>query len=236
MTMRGLVLNSATKIQAGEKLPIERFRLDVSMRQQPAWFQIVFLLDGKRYRYGFQADEGRIHSEWLYHAARRETRLFVREGQKFEVSTVFRREATPALQRQTRPNALLLSVLAQFNGQTASQILDWFRMKLNGLIGLNDIVLYTLPETTRRIESDERFRQRAARIHPRGRYRHSWAECRKRTARFAQNSRRMARHFPTDDRTGRQRTGGEQLAMPRVQTRHAVVRWGNAGWRRYVQE
>lgn len=222
MTMRGLVLNSATKIQAGEKLPIERFRLDIAMRQHPAWFQIVFLLDGKRYRYGFQADEERIHSEWLYHAARRETRLFAREGQEFEVSTVFRREATPALQRQTRPNALLLSVLAQFNGQIASQILDWFRMKLNGIIGLNDIVLYTLPETTRRIESDERFRQRAAElIHVAD------------TGILglkAENAQPDLHKIPAElhgifqqiMELAAKEQGIEQVLLPRVQTRHAV--------------
>lgn len=161
MTMRSLVLNSATKIQAGEKLPIERFRLDVSMRQKPAHFQIVFLLDGKRYRYGFEADEERVHSEWLYHAEQRETRLFIREGQEFDVSTAFKREAPASVQEKTRSNALFISVLTQFNSSIANQILDWFRSQLNGIASLNDIVTYTMPETVKRFESDMAFRHRA---------------------------------------------------------------------------
>lgn len=158
MTMRNLVLNSATKIQAGEKLPIERFRLDVSMRQLPAYFQVIFLLDGKRYRYGFEADEERVHSEWLYHAEQRETRLFAREGQEFDVSAGFRREASSAVQRQTRPNALFLSILAQFNGDIATKILDWFRLQLRAIFGLNDeaYASYTLE----RLATEENFRQR----------------------------------------------------------------------------
>lgn len=162
MTMRRLVLNSATKIQAGEKLPIERFRLDVSMRQKPAHFQIVFLLNGKRYRYGFEADEERVHSEWLYHAAQRETRLFVREGQVFDVSTSFKREAPASVQEKTRSNALFLSVLAQFNGDIATKILDWFRLQLRAISGLDDEAYagYTLE----RLATEENFRQRAREV------------------------------------------------------------------------
>ncbi len=158
MTMRNLVLNSATKIQAGEKLPIERFRLDVSMRQQPAYFQVIFLLDRKRYRYGFEADEKRVHSEWLYHAEQRETRLFAREGQEFDVSAGFRRESSSAVQRQTRPNALFLSVLAQFNNKTATELLNWFRLHLRAISGLDDVAYagYTME----RLENEENFHQR----------------------------------------------------------------------------
>lgn len=158
MTMRSLVLNSATKIQAGEKLPIERFRLDVSMRQKPAYFQVIFLLGGERYRYGFEADEERVHSEWLYHAKQRETRLFVREGQEFDVSTLFKREAPVSVQEKTRANALFLSVLAQFNSPVANKLLECFRLQLNGIASLNDIITYTMPETVKRFESDEKFR------------------------------------------------------------------------------
>jgi len=164
MTMRSLVLDSATKIQAGEKLSIERFRLDVSTRQQPAYFQVVFLLGGKRYRYGFEADDEQIQSEWLYHAAQRETRLFVRAGQEFDVSAAFKREAPVSVQQKTRNNALFLSVLSQFNSATANQILDWFRNQLNGIASLNDIIQYTMPETVKRFESDGTFHLRAEKM------------------------------------------------------------------------
>ncbi len=161
-TMRNLVLNSATKIQAGEKLPIAPFRLDVSTRQQPAYFQIIFFLNGRRYRYGFEADEEKIYSEWLYHAAQRETRLFVREGQIFDIANTFRREATSSLQRQTRANALFLSVLAQFNSKTASELLNWFRLHLRFISGLNDDAYagYTMD----RLENDDNFRRRVQEV------------------------------------------------------------------------
>ena len=56
MFFRNLVRTSATKLQTGEKIDVERFALNVLSRNSPAYFQIVFLLEGKRYRYGFEVD------------------------------------------------------------------------------------------------------------------------------------------------------------------------------------
>ncbi len=157
MYLRDLVLNSATKLQAGEPTGVERFALNIAGRQEPASFQIVFIVDGVRYRYGFELDEARVQSEWLYRTAQRETRLYVREGQDYDISTPFKKEAA-SLQRQTRENALFLSVLAQFNSPTAIGLLDWFRTKFGGISGLNDEAYrgYTL----HRFETEEAFRGR----------------------------------------------------------------------------
>ena len=159
MFMRSFVLDSATRVQAGERIEVERFRLSASAQEQPAYFQIIFVLDGKRYRYGFEVDEERVHGEWLYQTVQRETPLFVRVGQEFEVSTAFRRQAAPSLQERTRENALFLSVLAQFNSQTATMLLDWFRRDFRGVHGLNDQLFAEY--TVNRFENDPDFRQRA---------------------------------------------------------------------------
>ncbi len=156
--MRWFVLYSATRLQAGERIDVEKFRLDVKAREKPSFFQIIFLWRGKRYRYGFEVDETSVRSEWLYHAAKRESRLFVREENEFDISTALRREAPSRIQRQTRPNALFLSVLAQFNSPTAISLLTWFREQFRGISGLNDRSYAQF--TIERIEKDEVFQQR----------------------------------------------------------------------------
>lgn len=49
--------------------------------EKPVFFQLVFRHDGVRYRYGFQADIEKIHTEWLYATpCKREQPYFIREG------------------------------------------------------------------------------------------------------------------------------------------------------------
>jgi hypothetical protein len=154
--MRDFVLHSSKESQAKEPIDVERFRLSTATLDSPAYFQIVFYLGDRRYRYGFEVDEYRVCSEWLYHARQRETRLFVREGQQFDLSGAFKEGW--GLEKRTRENALLLSVVAQFNGELAMALLGWFRSRLRIVSGLSD-ALYG-PLTMERFEADEGFRRR----------------------------------------------------------------------------
>ncbi len=158
MFMRRFVRNSSTRLQEGDPTGVERFTFHMDARQEPAYFQIIFLLEGVRYRYGFELDEERVHAEWLYRTRQRETRLFVRERQEFDISGPFKKEAT-GLEAKTRENALFLSTLAQFNSSTAIMLLAWFRQKFKGISGLNDSAYggYTL----HRFEAEGEFRRRA---------------------------------------------------------------------------
>lgn len=153
--MRKLVLQSSKESQAGEPIAIERFRLHTAAHAEPAYFQIIFELDGVRYRYGFEADEQRIHAEWLYHTRKVETRLFVREGDQYDLSGVFKEGK--GLPEKTRANALFLSVVAQFNGPVATAILDWFRTQFNIISGLEDTAY--MGYTLERFQKDKDFRQ-----------------------------------------------------------------------------
>jgi AAA15 family ATPase/GTPase len=57
------------------------FVLSEETIQEPTFFQLVFWQDGVRYRYGFQADNEKIHAEWLYGTpGKREQPYFTREG------------------------------------------------------------------------------------------------------------------------------------------------------------
>ena len=130
------VVDSSKESQADEPIPLEPFRLSTETDRKPSYFELVFYSDGTRYRYGFEADSRRIHSEWLYHVPNvRESQIFYREGQKFEMSSVFREGR--GLEQKTRDNALFISVAAQFNGSKSRRVLSWFK-NFNVISGIHD--------------------------------------------------------------------------------------------------
>lgn len=60
---------------------IESFQLSTETEKHPAFFQLIFRIDKTRYRYGFEADDKSIKSEWLFSTPnKREQPLFIREG------------------------------------------------------------------------------------------------------------------------------------------------------------
>ncbi len=154
--MRRFVLQSSRESQAGEPTGVERFRLSTATRGEPSCFQIIFRLNDRRYRYGFEIDEEQVRAEWLYHTGQRETRLFIREGAQYDISSVFK--LGHGLTERTRNNALFLSVAAQFNVQLAMALLKWFRQGFNIISGLDDTAYAGF--TLRRFDTDESFRQR----------------------------------------------------------------------------
>lgn len=120
-----LVLNSSKETQAVDPIGVTPFKLDADTESQPSRFEVVFLIDQFRYRYGFEADTKRVHAEWLFQSLKRaEFPLFMRKGDEIEVTDRFKEGR--GIEERTRANALFLSVVAQFNGTTAIQVLDWF--------------------------------------------------------------------------------------------------------------
>lgn len=137
--MRRLVLNSSRETQSGDPIDVEAFRLGADMVSKPSFFEVVFLLDKKKYRYGFEVNREHIVSEWLFFTpANREARLFTREKNGFLVSEAFKEGK--GIAQKTRENALFLSVVAQFNGTIAEKVLKWFR-EIGVVSGLSDIGL-----------------------------------------------------------------------------------------------
>jgi AAA15 family ATPase/GTPase len=135
--MQGFVLNSSRETQAEDRIGVERFRLSTETEGQPSHFEIIFLLDGKKYRYGFEVTTERVVAEWLFFVpTSREANLFERKLDDIKVSTRHFKEGR-GIEERTRPNALFLSVVAQFNGEIAQRILTWFR-RFNVNLGISD--------------------------------------------------------------------------------------------------
>ena len=60
---------------------IDSFQLSTETNDNPTFFQLIFRIDKTRYRYGFEADNKSIKSEWLFSTPnKREQPLFIREN------------------------------------------------------------------------------------------------------------------------------------------------------------
>ncbi len=123
-TMSWLVLKSFERSSAAE-LEVTPYLLHVKNEQEPSFFEVVFLIDDTKYRYGFEVTKEAIVAEWLFEAKKlTEKPLFVRENDGIEVMRSF--PEGKDLEEKTRDNALFLSVVDQFNGRTAKSIMSWF--------------------------------------------------------------------------------------------------------------
>ena len=122
--VRWFVMNSA-KLQITDKIDVEDFRLSTETVDKPSFFEIVFQLKNKTYRYGFEVTQKRVVSEWLFCTPRsRETKIFNRQGDKIEYSKNI--EQGNILRGLTKKNTLFLSLAAQFNNSLAVEIVSWF--------------------------------------------------------------------------------------------------------------
>ncbi len=148
--MRNFIINSSKETQATEYIEVENFKLCSSTENKESFFETIFVIDGIRYRYGFELDTRAIKAEWLYRAKIRETKLFFRKKNEFDLSGTF--EEGKGLETKTRENALFLSVCAQWNGELAKLLLKWFK-NCGVISGLNDIGYR--PFTERQTEKPE---------------------------------------------------------------------------------
>jgi len=123
-TMRRLILQSFEQ-SSTSALNIIPFLLQTENEEKPSFFEVLFLMNDARYRYGFEADNVSIKSEWLFEAKKQAERpLFIRESEGIEVMKSFTEGKD--LEEKTRDNALFLAVVDQFNGKTAKAIMNWF--------------------------------------------------------------------------------------------------------------
>jgi len=125
--MQNFTVTSSRETQVEEEIGAEPFRLSTDCDNKPCRFEVVFIKDAVRFRYGFEVDKKAVHSEWLFTSTTaRESELFVREGAEISFNAEKFKEGK-GLVEKTRPNALFLSVVAQFNGEISGRVLKWFR-------------------------------------------------------------------------------------------------------------
>ncbi len=118
-------------------LPVTPFKFSEDTLDAPSMFEVVILLDGVRYQYGFSATRQQIHEEWLF------------AFPKGRTQTWFKRELRPGTneyeytfsahlignkqtwKESTRPDALFLSTAIQLNSEKLLPVYQWFSDKLH---------------------------------------------------------------------------------------------------------
>lgn len=106
---------------------IQPFKFNTATRNEGTFFQIMFILDSKTFRYGFVYDKGIIKSEWLFGTAEKnEVAYFTREGTNININNNKERFKEGAgLAKRTREDNLLLNVVNEFNGEISSSIINY---------------------------------------------------------------------------------------------------------------
>jgi len=131
VSMKDIVKKSASETQRGDTLAVEPFKLDSSSCKEPTQFEVVFMVQGVRYQYGFSATATSVVSEWLFAFPEgRPQRWFERELDKdghYEWNLGASLKGGKQLwQKSTRDNALFLSTAVQLNSQQLQPVYDWF--------------------------------------------------------------------------------------------------------------
>jgi AAA15 family ATPase/GTPase len=118
-------VTESSKLNSTDKLNAKPFLLNTETENEPSFFEILFTKSNKRYRYGFELDNDKIHSEWLYildGKSKKETLYFIRNNDGIGVADIF--EEAIGLESKTRNNGLFISVVDQFNSSVA-KIVMW---------------------------------------------------------------------------------------------------------------
>jgi AAA15 family ATPase/GTPase len=135
------------------------FALNTTTVTKPSSFEIIIIIDGIKYRYGFEVNSEKIKSEWLYYApfGTKEINLFVRNEQEFRISRLWNKEYDSKIESQALPfavpNVLLFSVLI---AQQNEKILKVSKA-INSIIVLRDINSQDLLSKSASIYSNELY-------------------------------------------------------------------------------
>ncbi len=141
VTMRNLVLHSTSMLDAARAEQYTPYRLERSSAGDPTEFEIVVLLDGTRYQYGFSYDAQRIRDEWLivYKTGKGQSWFERRwndakgEHEWAPFSSYFT-GSKETWRQATRPGALFLTTAIQLNNEQLKPLWNWF---MDGLVIVN---------------------------------------------------------------------------------------------------
>ena len=157
--MQEIVLESGSRYQRGDKLPVKPFLFDNEVNE-PTEFEVNFIYNKVRYQYGFATTKERITEEWLiaYPKGRAQNwfaRAYNREKKAYQWQFGDKLTGKKQLwQESTRSNALFLSTAVQLNSKQLKPVFDWFadKLKITGVVGWN-------PSFTMKLCSDAEYKE-----------------------------------------------------------------------------
>lgn len=119
------VTTSHSQRKANAKINRREFALDIESGSETTIFEIDFLLDGIRYTYGYEANEKRYVSEWLYSFPKGVVAtLYERNYQEFKFGRSLKGR-NKTISEFTRKNSLFLSTAAQNDHDQLSKISEF---------------------------------------------------------------------------------------------------------------
>jgi AAA15 family ATPase/GTPase len=171
MSMQQLVLNSTRFLEPQFSEHYTPFLLDADSCRQPTRFEIMLLLDGVRYQYGFSYDIGRIREEWLLvYKTNKAQRWFeyryneaTGENDWEPFSSHFKSEKKGQRElwkANTGVRTLFLTQAAQSNSQLLQPLFNWFA---NDLIILPARAEFNLLPTLQRLD-DSQYKEKVLRL------------------------------------------------------------------------
>lgn len=131
------IVRGSLKRYEGNKLPIEPFLLDIETQNEPSFFEVTILMNGRQYRYGFEATKHKIEAEWLFLIQdSEEILLFSRDLETTEINPLEFKEAE-IVKDLVPDNALLLAETARLKTNKLSHakaVMNFF-LRLHTLEG-----------------------------------------------------------------------------------------------------
>lgn len=122
--MKSFILN-CSKSNSTDKIDVTPFLLS-DTETEPSHFELIFIIDDIRYRYGYEATQEKVTAEWLYtkEDTKTEKYLFVRQNDIINIAKSYKEGV--GLETRTKHNTLFLSVVDTLNGSIAHQVVVYF--------------------------------------------------------------------------------------------------------------
>ncbi|MCD8295972.1 MAG: ATP-binding protein [Prevotella sp.] len=136
---RDMIIGSFVNETLLENSDSLHFLFVIEQQEQPLSFEMIFIVNDTRFRYGFEIKDKKIHTEWLFMRLldnARESYCFTRENNAIKINAKVFKGANKLIVN-TRDNALFLSTTAQFNVEISKIIKDWFATKLQVIVAPN---------------------------------------------------------------------------------------------------
>ena len=126
MTVALRFIKNSNMIQVNQLIPgMVPFKFDDETVILPSEFEFIFIAeDGKKYVYGFSADDLKVHEEYLYkYSSQRPTLIFERKEEKYEFKS--QRSVLEPLVRFNTPNKLFLATATNWNTECTTIPYKW---------------------------------------------------------------------------------------------------------------
>lgn len=123
--MVNYVLNSHEK-QLNKRTERVPFKFSRTTVEEPSSFEVIFMVDGIRYTYGFSATDKEVVEEYLYHYPNGRPALIFERKNVNEYRFTTDVDLQQSLKERNSHNKLYLSTAANWNYEKVKPVFEWF--------------------------------------------------------------------------------------------------------------